>query len=46
LKVDGCTIVARREAPEVLHSVETPLDAVAIYVGEFVMWNDDLARAV
>jgi hypothetical protein len=46
LKVDGFTIVARREAPEVLHSVETTLDAVVIYLGEFVVWDDDLAQAV
>lgn len=28
------------------HSIEAPLDAVAIDIGEFIVRNDDLARAV
>ena len=46
LEVNGSTVVARGEATKVLHPIEASLDAVAMFVDEFVVGDDDLARAV
>ena len=43
LEMSGPSFVSRCEASEVLHSVEAPLDAVAVLVGSFIMGDDDLA---
>jgi hypothetical protein len=46
LEVNGSAVVACGEAAKVFHSVEAPLDAIAIDVGDFIVQDDDLARAV
>lgn len=45
-EVDCSAVVSCCEASEVLHSVEAPFDAVAIFVGSFIVGDDDLARPV
>ncbi len=39
-------VISHGEASEVLHPVEASLDAAAIFVGGFVVGDDDLVRAV
>jgi len=46
LEVNGSAVVTSGEATEVFHSIEAPLDAIAIDVDDFIVRNDDLARAV
>jgi hypothetical protein len=41
--VNGSAVVARREAAKVLHSVEAPFDAIALFVDAFVVRDDDFA---
>ena len=42
-EVDGSALIARRKAPEVLETVEAPLDTVAVSVGHNIVRDDDLA---
>ncbi len=46
LEMNSPAVVACREPAEVLHSVEAPLDAIALFVGARVVRDDDLARPV
>ena len=42
-EVDCSTVVSGGETSEVLHLVEASLDAVAVFVGGFIVRNDDFA---
>ena len=39
-------VVAGCEAPEVLHSVEASLDAIAVFVDDFIVGDGDISRTV
>lgn len=45
-EVENPAFISCCEATEVLHSPEAALDAIAVFIGAFVMGNDDLTRAV
>jgi len=44
--VDGSAVVARSEASEVLEAIKASLDAIAVFVGFYVMRDSDLSGAV